>query len=103
MVCREGKREIWRLGCKRAIKDTRVQRRNNKKKFVWVLYRKVAEPSHLFWRLRVVSYSKRPAAELETDRRPHVERLATSLCFSWLIDFLTTRTVLHSFIVLITS
>lgn len=70
VVCREGKREIWRLGCKCAIKDTRLQ--TTEKKFVWVLYRKVAfactEPSHLFWRLRVVSYSKRSAAALETDQ-----------------------------------
>lgn len=46
MVCHVGKGEIWRLGCKCAIKDTRVQ-----KIVVWVLYRKIAfvctGPSHL--------------------------------------------------------
>lgn len=28
VVCRVGKREIWRLGCKCAIKDTRGQKKS---------------------------------------------------------------------------
>ena len=36
VVCHVGKGEIWKPGCKCAIKDTRVQ-----KTVVWVLYRKI--------------------------------------------------------------
>lgn len=64
VVCRVGKREIRRLGCKCAIKDTRVQ-----KNVVWVLYRKIAfvctGPSHLCRWLYVQLNRERETVESE--------------------------------------
>lgn len=64
VVCRVGKREIRRLGCKCAIKDTRVQ-----KNVVWVLYRKIAfvctGPSHLCRWLYVQLNRERQTVESE--------------------------------------